>query len=46
MAPARVAELIGQAAYYKVDECWIARHPVLLMGETLTILAVHADLTW
>ena len=34
MAPARVAELIGRAAYYKVDECWIARHPVLLMGET------------
>lgn len=32
MAPARVAELIGKAAYYKVDECWIANHPVLLMG--------------
>ena len=33
MVPARVAELIAKAAYYKVDECWIARHPVLLMGE-------------
>lgn len=32
MAPARVAELIGKAAYYQLDECWIARHPVLLMG--------------
>lgn len=35
MAPARVAELIGKAAYYKVDECWIAKHPVLLLGEPL-----------
>ena len=26
------AELIARAAYHKVDECWIARHPVLLMG--------------
>ena len=34
MAPARVAELIGKAAYYRVDECWIAKHPVLLMGES------------
>ncbi len=34
MVPARVAELIGKAAYHKLDECWIARHPVLLMGET------------
>lgn len=34
MAPARVAELIGKAAYYKVDECWIAQHPVLLMGQS------------
>ena len=33
MSPARVAELIGSATYHKLDECWIARHPVLLMGE-------------
>lgn len=39
MAPARVAELIGKAAYYKVDECWIANHPVLLMGQS-SFLAV------
>jgi hypothetical protein len=32
MAPPRVAQLIGKATYYKLDECWIARHPVLLMG--------------
>ena len=33
MSPPRVAELIGKATYHRVDECWIARHPVLLMGE-------------
>ncbi|KAL0020618.1 hypothetical protein WJX79_000684 [Trebouxia sp. C0005] len=32
MSPPRVAELIGKATYHRVDECWIARHPVLLMG--------------
>ena len=35
MSPARVAELIGSATYHKLNECWIARHPVLLMGEML-----------
>lgn len=34
MSPPRVAQLIGTAAYHRLDECWIARHPVLLMGET------------
>ena len=28
----RAAELIATAAYYKMDEVWIAYHPVLLMG--------------
>ncbi|KAK9819730.1 hypothetical protein WJX72_001706 [[Myrmecia] bisecta] len=28
----RVVELMLRAAYHKLDECWIARHPVLLMG--------------
>lgn len=32
MSPPRVAQLIGKATYHKLDECWIARHPVLLMG--------------
>ena len=32
----RVAELIIQAAYHKVDKCWIAKHPVLLIGAPLT----------
>lgn len=25
-------EFIARAIYFKLDECWIARHPVLLMG--------------
>lgn len=29
----RVAELIAAAAYHELDECWIAYHPVLLMGK-------------
>ena len=33
MKPQRVAELIARAALRKVDKCWIAKHPVLLMGE-------------
>lgn len=28
----KAAELIATAAYHRVDECWIAQHPVLLMG--------------
>lgn len=28
----RASELIAAAAYYKLDEVWIAFHPVLLMG--------------
>eukprot|EP00887_Chlorella_sp_A99_P004887 scaffold4.g4887.t1 len=28
----RAAQLIATAAYHKLDECWIAFHPVLLMG--------------
>lgn len=32
MAPQRVAELVVRAAVHKVDKCWIAKHPVLLMG--------------
>ena len=43
MAPARVAELIGKAAYYRVDECWIAKHPVLLLGEVLAELIGRGD---
>jgi len=31
--PVKVAAaLIAKAAYYKLDECWISNHPVLLMG--------------
>ncbi|KAI7846257.1 hypothetical protein COHA_000237 [Chlorella ohadii] len=29
---ARAADLIARAAYHKLDECWIAYHPVLLLG--------------
>lgn len=36
MKPSRVAELIGKAAYHRVHECWIAKHPVLALG-TLAI---------
>lgn len=28
----RCAELIARAAYHRLDECWIANHPVLLLG--------------
>ncbi|EFN55180.1 hypothetical protein CHLNCDRAFT_134329 [Chlorella variabilis] len=28
----RAAELIARAAYHGLDECWIAYHPVLLLG--------------
>ena len=33
LAPARVAALIARAAYNRLDVCWIAKHPVLLLGE-------------
>ncbi|CAK0786872.1 hypothetical protein CVIRNUC_010086 [Coccomyxa viridis] len=32
LSPARVAELIARAAYNRLDMCWIAKHPVLLLG--------------
>lgn len=32
------AELIARAAYHKLDECWIAYHPVLLMGYLMQYL--------
>ncbi|KAK9827336.1 hypothetical protein WJX81_006706 [Elliptochloris bilobata] len=32
LAPRRVAELIARAAYHRIDVCWIARNPVLLIG--------------
>lgn len=32
--PARAAHLIANAAAHGVDEAWIARHPVLAMGES------------
>ena len=34
MKPERVAELVTRAAYHKVSLCWIAKHPVLLLGES------------
>ncbi len=33
VAPARYAQLVANAAAHGVDECWIAKHPVLLVGE-------------
>lgn len=35
LSPPRVAELIARAAYNRLDTCWIARHPVLLLGGSL-----------
>ena len=35
LGPARVAALIARAAYNRLDMCWIAKHPVLLLGELL-----------
>ena len=35
LSPARVAALIARAAYNRLDMCWIAKHPVLLLGELL-----------
>jgi dehydrogenase/reductase SDR family protein 7 len=32
VATARAADLIARAAFHKLDECWIAYHPVLLLG--------------
>lgn len=32
VSTARAAELITRAAYHCLDECWIANHPVLLLG--------------
>jgi hypothetical protein len=29
----RYAQLVANAAAHQVDECWIAKHPVLLVGE-------------
>ena len=31
-SPGRVAELILRATYHGLDSCWIAKHPVLLLG--------------
>jgi hypothetical protein len=33
MNPARVAELIVRATYHGLDTAWIAKHPVLLLGD-------------
>jgi dehydrogenase/reductase SDR family protein 7 len=38
VSAARAAELIAAAAYYKLDETWIAFHPVLLMGYLMQYL--------
>lgn len=35
LSPTRVAQLIARAAYNGLDMCWIAKHPVLLIGELL-----------
>lgn len=35
LAPSRVAELIGKAAYHRLDECWMAKHPILALGKVL-----------
>ncbi len=35
LSPARVAALIARAAYNRLDMCWIAKHPVLLLGALL-----------
>ena len=32
--PKRYAQLVANAAAHGVDECWIAKHPVLLVGES------------
>jgi len=31
-SPQRVATLVLMAAYHNLDTCWIAQHPVLLLG--------------
>ena len=36
----RAAELIAAAAFYKLDEVWIAFHPVLLIGYIMQYLPV------
>lgn len=33
VSPARYAQLVANAAVFGMDECWIAKHPVLLVGE-------------
>ena len=30
--PSRVASLIGTATYHGLQECWISKHPILLLG--------------
>jgi dehydrogenase/reductase SDR family protein 7 len=40
LAPARVAELIARAAFNRLDVCWIAKHPVLLLGELSSCLTL------
>lgn len=33
----RAARLIARAAYHRLDECWIANHPVLLLGYVMQV---------
>lgn len=36
LSPARCAQLIANAMAHGVNECWIAKHPVLAIGEFMT----------
>lgn len=44
IAPERCARLIAAAMAHGLDECWIARHPVLVVGGWLPAWGVQATL--
>ena len=47
MPATRAAELIANAMAAGVSECWLARQPVLLMGECrLAAVAAAVDHSW
>ena len=43
LSPARVAALIARAAYNRLDMCWIAKHPVLLLGKMCSPSLINTD---
>ena len=43
LSPARVAALIARAAYNRLDMCWIAKHPVLLLGKMCSPSLIDTD---